>query len=109
MTAYALNTNGYTITLAAGSTLTIGDGTDAAGLILASGSAISGGILAFGTSQGVIWLSGSNPTISSEITGSGGLTFAGSGAVTITRQPMSAARSPSFRHGNAFRDQRVRH
>jgi autotransporter-associated beta strand protein len=78
-----LNTNGYTISLGA-NTLSIGDGTDLAGLILASGSAITGGILAFGTSQGVIWLSGTNPTISSEITGSAGLTFAGSGAVNLS-------------------------
>ena len=82
--AYALNTNGNTITLGSGNTLTIGDGTDDAGLILATGSAISGGTLAFGTSQGIIWLSGSNPTISSEITGSNGLTFAGSGAVNLS-------------------------
>ena len=63
--------------------LTIGDGTDDAGLILANGSAISGGTLAFGGSQGVVWLSGS-ATISSEITGTDGLTFAGSGAVTLS-------------------------
>ncbi len=80
--AYALNTNGFTITLSSSDTLTIGDGTDDAGLIL--GSAISGGTLAFATSQGVIWLDGSNPTISSQITGSDGLTFAGSGSVTLS-------------------------
>ena len=56
----------------------------AAGLILATGSAISNGTLAFGGSEGVIWLSGTNPTISSTITGTNGLTFAGSGAVTIS-------------------------
>ncbi|MGD0634250.1 MAG: hypothetical protein ABSA13_08235 [Beijerinckiaceae bacterium] len=81
--AYALNTNGDTITLGTGDTLTIGDGTDAAGLILANDSAISGGTLAFGSSQGVVWLSGS-ATISSEITGTDGLTFAGSGAVNLS-------------------------
>jgi autotransporter-associated beta strand protein len=81
--AYALNTNGNTIALGS-NTLTIGDGTDDAGLILASGSAISGGSLAFGSSEAIIWLSGTNPTISSEITGSNGLTFTGSGAVTLS-------------------------
>ncbi len=83
--AFALNTEGETIALG-GNTLTIGDGTtaDAAGLILASGSAISNGTLAFGGSEGVIWLSGSNPTISAQITGSDGLTFSGSGAVAIS-------------------------
>jgi autotransporter-associated beta strand protein len=81
--AFALNTEGKAINLG-GNTLTLGDGTNAAGLILASGSAISNGTLAFGGSEGVIWLSGTNPTISSTITGSNGLTFAGSGAVTIS-------------------------
>jgi len=80
--AYALNTEGKAITLGS-NTLTIGNGTAPAGLILATGSAINGGTLAFGNSQGVIWLSGTNPTISSSITGSAGLTFAGSGAVAI--------------------------
>ena len=80
---YALNTEGKTLGLG-GHTLTIGDGTDAAGLILASGTSISNGTLAFGTSEGVIWLSGSNPTISAQITGSNGLTFSGSGTVGIS-------------------------
>ncbi|MGD0563653.1 MAG: ParB-like protein, partial [Roseiarcus sp.] len=81
LAAYALNTNGYAISLGS-NTLTIGDGTDDAGLILANGSAINGGTLAFGGSQGVVWLSGS-ATISSKITGGNGLTFAGSGAVNL--------------------------
>ncbi|WP_159010517.1 autotransporter domain-containing protein [Bradyrhizobium sp. S69] len=81
--AFALNTEGKTINLG-GQTLTIGDGTNAGGLILASGSAISNGTLAFGGSEGVIWLSGSNPTISASITGSNGLTFAGSGGVALS-------------------------
>ncbi len=80
---YALNTEGQTVALG-GHTLTISDGTDAAGLILASGTSISNGTLAFGTSEGVIWLSGTNPTISSQITGTGGLTFSGSGTVAIS-------------------------
>ena len=80
---YALNTEGKTVTIGS-NTLTIGDGTNAAGLILASGTSISGGTLAFGGSEGVIWLSGSNPTISSQITGTGGLDFSGSGTVAIS-------------------------
>ena len=55
------------------------------GLILASGSSITGGTLAFGGSEGVIWLSGNNPTISSTITGTNGLTFAGSGTLTLVQ------------------------
>ena len=82
--AYALNTEGRTITLGT-NTLTIGNGTAPAGLILATGSAISGGTLAFGGSEGVIWLSGTNATISSTITGTNGLTFSGSGAVAISK------------------------
>lgn len=88
---YALNTAGKNVT-EAGHTLTIGDGTHPAGLILGSGSSlstISGGALAFGASQGVIWLgnTGSNTsTISSTITGSGGLIFAGSGGVNLSAQ-----------------------
>ena len=78
--AYALNTNGKALTLGT-NTLTVGDGTsaDAAGVILAAGSAISGGTLAFGGSEGVIWSSGTTATISAAITGSDGLTFAGAG------------------------------
>lgn len=82
--AFALNTNGKTLSLGS-NTLTLGDGTNAAGLIMAGGSSISGGTLAFGGSEGVIWLSGAS-TISSAITGSNastGLTFAGSGSVTL--------------------------
>jgi autotransporter-associated beta strand protein len=76
--AFALNTEGKAITLGAHA-LTIGDGVNAGGLILAGGS-ISGGTLAFGGSEGVIWVSGNTTsTISSTLTGSNGLTVAGSG------------------------------
>ncbi len=81
--AFALNTEGKGINLG-GNTLTLGDGTNPAGLILATGSTISNGALAFGGSEGVIWMSGTNPVISSIITGTNGLTFAGSGGVTIS-------------------------
>jgi autotransporter-associated beta strand protein len=85
--AYALLVNsGVTIT-ATGHTLTLGDGTDAAGLILSNG-AISGGTLAFGGSEAVIFAKGGSDAISSSITGSGGLTLAGSGTLTLsTAQP----------------------
>ena len=72
-----------TFTLGANNTLTLGDGTNPAGLILASGSSINNGTLAFGGSEGVIWLGGTGTTISSTITGTNGLTFAGSGGFTI--------------------------
>ena len=48
--AFALNTEGNAINLG-GNTLTLGDGTNAAGLILATGSTISNGTLAFGGSD----------------------------------------------------------
>jgi autotransporter-associated beta strand protein len=82
--AYALNAETYTVSLGS-NTLTLGDGTanDPAGLILGNGSAIAGGTLAFGGSEGVIWLGGATTSISAALTGSNGLTFAGSGAVTL--------------------------
>jgi len=83
VSAFALNTEGKNVTLGASNTLKLGDGTNPAGLILASGTTISGGTLAFGGSEGVIWLSGTNPVISSKITGTNGLTFAGSGGVAL--------------------------
>ena len=80
--AYALNLqNGKTIT-ATGETLTLGDGSDPAGLILNGTTNITGGTLAFGGSEAVIFAKGSN-TISSAIIGSGGLTLAGSGTLTL--------------------------
>ena len=82
-TVFALNTEGKVVNVGA-NILTIGDGTDPAGLILAKNSQINGGTLAFGGAEGVVWLSGANATISSQITGSNGLTFAGSGAVGIS-------------------------
>ena len=78
--AYALSVQNGTGVALNGHTLTLGDGTNPAGLILNGGASISGGMLAFGGSEGVIWIGGlsSNAnTISAQITGSGGLTFAG--------------------------------
>ena len=78
--AYALSVQNGTGIALNGHTLTLGDGTDPAGLILNGGASITGGTLAFGGSEGVIWIGGLNTntnTISAQITGSGGLTFAG--------------------------------
>ncbi len=75
------NSTGYTIN-EAGFTITLGDGNDPAGLIMEGGAAITGGTLAFGGSEGFIYAKGSN-TISSAITGTNGLTLAGSGTLTL--------------------------
>lgn len=81
--AYALKVdNGVTIT-ATGHSLTLGDGTDPAGLIMEGSAAITGGTLAFGGSEGIIYVKSSN-TISAGITGSNGLTLAGSGTLTLS-------------------------
>jgi autotransporter-associated beta strand protein len=90
--AYALKVeNQKTLTLNSGQTLTLGDGTNAAGVILSGSSSnvsgISGGTLAFGGSEAIIYTrstSGTGSTISSNITGSGGLTLAGAGGLTIS-------------------------
>ena len=81
--AYALSVQNGTGVALNGHTLTLGDGTDPAGLILNGGASITNGTLAFGGSEGIIWFAGnssgaeSNDTISATITGAGGLTFAG--------------------------------
>jgi fibronectin-binding autotransporter adhesin len=68
--AYAVKAGG-SMTIAAGKTLTIGDGSNA-GLIL--GANISGGAIDFGAAEGVIWVTGTNSTASSVIAGSNGIT-----------------------------------
>jgi autotransporter-associated beta strand protein len=83
--AYALNIQkGFNITVGTGHVLTLGDGNEA-GLILngGSGSGLTGGTLAFGTAEAYITINGSS-TISSAITGSGGLNLAGNGTLTIS-------------------------
>jgi fibronectin-binding autotransporter adhesin len=91
--AYALKVNDGAVITATGFTITLGDGTDPAGLIMDGGSAaINGGTLAFGGSEAIIYAKGSS-TISSTITGSGGLTLAGSG--TLTLSPTAALTSLS--------------
>jgi autotransporter-associated beta strand protein len=85
--AYALKledpfTGTVTIT-ATGHTLTLGDGTHAAGLILEGNDQITGGTLAYAGSKAFIYTAGSD-TISSAITGTNGLTLAGSGTLTLS-------------------------
>lgn len=82
--AYALDIeDGKTVTLTSGNTLTIGNGAAAAGLIMDGGSAtITGGTLAFGVSEAVIDVKGTN-IISAPITGSGGITLSGSGSLQL--------------------------
>jgi autotransporter-associated beta strand protein len=82
--AYALNLQkGFNIT-ATGHTLTLGDGTEA-GLIFNGGSSsgLTGGTLAFGTAAAYVTINGSS-TVSSAITGSGGLNLAGTGTLTVS-------------------------
>ncbi len=80
--AYSLNLqNGKTIT-ATGHTLTLGDDTNPAGLIMNGSTAINGGTLAFGGSEGVIFSKSTN-TIGSVISGSNGFTLAGSGTLVL--------------------------
>ena len=66
-------------------TLTLGNGTGQAGLILNTGGSITGGTLAFGGAEGDIYTSGTS-SISAAITGSAGngVTFFGPGTVTLT-------------------------
>jgi len=75
-----------------GNTLTLGDGTTA-GLIFANGTAITNGgtaaSLDFGTAEGVAYLgSGNTGTISVDITGTGGLTKFGGGALVISNSAL---------------------
>jgi fibronectin-binding autotransporter adhesin len=93
--AYALKVNDGAVITATGFTITLGDGTDPAGLIMGGGSAaINGGTLAFGGSQAIIYAKGSS-TITSAITGSNGLTVAGSGTLTLSpTAPLTSLSGP---------------
>ena len=82
---HALNLSQATLTLNSGQTLTIGDGTTPAGLILNNAqdrrATITGGTLSFGNSEGIIWVSerhNANAShIASAITGTQGVTIRG--------------------------------
>ena len=76
-----------TLTISAGKTLTVGDGTHPAGIIFNSqganvpGPTITGGTIDFGTSEGVIWGAGASAnyqasTLSSALAGQNGVTLA---------------------------------
>jgi autotransporter-associated beta strand protein len=89
--AYAVNfQRGQTV--GGAFTLTVGDGTDPAGVIMngTNGNPINLNMstLAFGGSEGIIYVAGSQTSaasnvINAEITGSGGLTLSGVGMLTI--------------------------
>lgn len=75
------------LAIGADKTLTVGDGTQPAGIILnaqgdnATGPTITGGTIDFGTSEGVIWGAGASANyqqtmISSTVAGQNGVTFA---------------------------------
>lgn len=81
-TAHALKIGAAALTIGAGNTLSLGDGTSA-GLILNGGSLL-GGTLAFGGAESIIYTSLANGTISSNITGTGGLTKLGAGRLTLS-------------------------
>ena len=84
-TVYALQVpSGQTVT-ATGQTLTVGNGSGAAGVILNNGATITGGTLAFGTSDGVIYGGGASASnVTANITGSAGITKMGTQAVVLT-------------------------
>jgi autotransporter-associated beta strand protein len=83
--AYALELQHSSTITATGFTLTLGDGTDPAGLIMNDNAMITGGTLAFGGSEAVIYAKGTtNPNIiNSTITGTGGMTLSGSGQLNL--------------------------
>ena len=69
----SLNLSSYTLTLTSGAILTTGNT-----------PAITGGTLAFGSAEAVFDISTSTATVSSNLTGSGGLTKAGTGTLLLT-------------------------
>jgi fibronectin-binding autotransporter adhesin len=78
--AYALSVQNGTAVNLGTHILMLGDGVNPAGLILNGGASVTNGTLAFGGSEGIIWIAGQSSntnTISAQITGTGGLTFAG--------------------------------
>jgi autotransporter-associated beta strand protein len=90
--AYAVNVQRASTINGAGSTLTIGDGINPAGLILngTNGNPITLNVstIAFRGSEGIIYVAGSQTSaianvVNSQITGSGGLTLSGVGMLTL--------------------------
>jgi fibronectin-binding autotransporter adhesin len=67
-----------------GNTLTIGSGTNPAGLIV-NGATISNGTVAFGANEGIVYAGGpSAGTLSATLSGTGGLTIFGGGTLSAT-------------------------
>ena len=82
--AYALKLDSGAVITATGRTLTLGDGTSPAGLILGgSSAAINGGTLQFNGSEAVVVVRGTT-VISSALAGTNGLTLAGTGTLTLS-------------------------
>jgi autotransporter-associated beta strand protein len=82
--AYALKLDSGAVITATGQTLTLGDGSNPAGLILGgSSAAITGGTLAFGGSEAAVFVRGTT-AVSSTLTGTNGLTLSGSGTLTLS-------------------------
>ena len=76
------------LTINSGITLTIGNGQTTGGMVLLADStgspSITGGTLAFGSSEAVVKTGpGTAATITSATTGTGGLTFTGSGSLSL--------------------------
>ncbi|HEY5313598.1 MAG TPA: hypothetical protein VIK18_13815, partial [Pirellulales bacterium] len=104
---YALRVDGVSITDAGGTTLTVGNGSGQAGIILnnALGSAASIAVntLAFGAAEGTVYTGGAlTNSISSAITGSGGLTVFGPGSLTITGNNSGLSGTVSVNLGGAL-------
>jgi autotransporter-associated beta strand protein len=82
--AYALKLDSGAVITATGETLTLGNGTEPAGLILGgSSAAITGGTLQFNGSEAVIVVRGTT-VVSSTLAGTNGLTLAGTGTLTLS-------------------------
>ncbi len=101
------------ITIANGQTLTIGNygATDAthspqAGVILNGNATISGGSVAFGAAEGVVYTFNTNgyatSGITSVITGSGGVTFAGNSAAVNGTNVLGLGNANTFTGGVTF-------
>ncbi len=80
-TVYALKSAGQAIT--GGFKLTLGNGSNQAGLILDGGS-VTTTTLAFGNAEGSIYTSLANASISSNITGASGVTALGPGVLSLS-------------------------
>lgn len=84
-TINSLILEGASATISSGQTLTVSSGA----ILFSTGNTlgISGGTLAFGSHEGIITINSTgNTTISSVITGTGGITYSGSGILVLATQ-----------------------